>query len=992
MRSLFRNGLKVTAFSVPLRLAASCVLTVLQVAIGISAHAQLQGNQQNVSPNYTIAARGAYYCLWQNAEPAATNGQGQVSYRTNCFTELATGLNYLSNGWWMPSVPAIQITQTGGAATNGQQQVIFNPHINVSNAVQITTPDAVLFKSHIMGLSYYDASSGSNVLFAELQDTTGQLVTSNQVVYPNAFGGCDADVRYTYTLAGIEQDIVVQQQLPNPSAYSLNPDTTWLQVWTEFTDPPTPTIETILDGTDERLDFGMMKMERGKAFIIGSESNSVPVDKAWTVTGGRTFLVEQVQFDSVVDQLQTLPPYGGGGTGYQPIRNFPKKLPAEPALASRAGGKLKLAKTHAPEKGLVLDFSLTGSITNLTLQSDMTYLVSSSVNLYSNTTIEGGTVVKYTNTGTASLNIYGPVNCKTGPYRMAVFTAVNDNTVGIGLASGSPTGYYAQNALDNNCTTSSINLQYIRISYANFGYVDVSGLTNRLKHCQFVNNDTAVELSGGVLNLQNTLINNTGMDAIFGLGATINGVNLTVDQAGKLFDNPFGSALNLTNCLLTAITNAGNSHGGSNNYTNNVGGVYQTAGAGSHYLADGSPYRNLGITNIDTNLLSDLQNLTTYPPLVFNTNTYTADTTLNPQAQRDYDTPDVGYHYAPLDYLGTYLVNGVTLTLTNGVALGQTNADMIWLQNGSQLVSQGMPNGRNYIAFYTLVQEQPSNLSGTNPYTASSLPIDTLHTNYTINPSIFLRFTTICMANPCDIIMNSDAVTSNTLNYMVNAFTMKDSEIYGAFGLFTMTPAVGQTITLGNNIFQYPYFDISSGGTISAYNNLFTGNDTLVEFDSGTLQNNAFDVCGNGVILSGTLSNTAYLNMDTNNIGQPILANDIVTNLTWVIGPLGNYYQATNSPLLHKGSTTADQLGLYHYTTSTNEVPETTNKVSIGYHYVALGTDGQPLDSNTNGFPDYLEDANGNGVVDSGETSWTNANDLGLQVLITQPPNNSTLP
>jgi hypothetical protein len=60
---------------------------------------------------------------------------------------------------------------------------------------------------------------------------------------------------------------------------------------------------------------------------------------------------------------------------------------------------------------------------------------------------------------------------------------------------------------------------------------------------------------------------------------------------------------------------------------------------------------------------------------------------------------------------------------------------------------------------------------------------------------------------------------------------------------------------------------------------------------------------------------------------------------------------------------------------------------------VACGTNNLPLDSNGDGIPDYLEDANGNGLVDSGEIAWTNVpGDLGLTVVITQPANNSKLP
>jgi len=59
-------------------------------------------------------------------------------------------------------------------------------------------------------------------------------------------------------------------------------------------------------------------------------------------------------------------------------------------------------------------------------------------------------------------------------------------------------------------------------------------------------------------------------------------------------------------------------------------------------------------------------------------------------------------------------------------------------------------------------------------------------------------------------------------------------------------------------------------------------------------------------------------------------------------------------------------------------VKETNSIVDIGYHYVAVDTNGIPLDSNGDGIPDYLQDANGNGLVDAGETNW------GLAIL-TQP-------
>ena len=79
-------------------------------------------------------------------------------------------------------------------------------------------------------------------------------------------------------------------------------------------------------------------------------------------------------------------------------------------------------------------------------------------------------------------------------------------------------------------------------------------------------------------------------------------------------------------------------------------------------------------------------------------------------------------------------------------------------------------------------------------------------------------------------------------------------------------------------------------------------------------------------------------------------------------------------------------------TARTSEVKETNSLVDIGYHYVALKGSGQPDDADGDGTSDYLEDANGNAAVDSGETDWQSATDLGLKVLITRPKNNYIIP
>ena len=79
-----------------------------------------------------------------------------------------------------------------------------------------------------------------------------------------------------------------------------------------------------------------------------------------------------------------------------------------------------------------------------------------------------------------------------------------------------------------------------------------------------------------------------------------------------------------------------------------------------------------------------------------------------------------------------------------------------------------------------------------------------------------------------------------------------------------------------------------------------------------------------------------------------------------------------------KSARAASAAGLYHYTTTTDQVKEGTTWVDAGFHYVAVNGQGQPIDTDGDGLPDYFEDRNGNGVYDSsqGETDWNTSNSL----------------
>lgn len=135
---------------------------------------------------------------------------------------------------------------------------------------------------------------------------------------------------------------------------------------------------------------------------------------------------------------------------------------------------------------------------------------------------------------------------------------------------------------------------------------------------------------------------------------------------------------------------------------------------------------------------------------------------------------------------------------------------------------------------------------------------------------------------------------------------------------------------------------------------------------------------GTAFTFSGLAANGSYATYNYNaytNTTRPFPAgiggaNDVPvsSSFNWRVGALGNYYLPTNSTLINTGSVTAPNIALYHFTTQVGQTAEETTQVDIGYHYIALDSDGLPKDVDGNSVADYTEDANQNGIPDGIET------------------------
>ena len=977
------------------------IIAIILLAIGsVGLQAQTPtttATQGNVPAptDYQIVQQDGNSRVWQR-EIYEQEPNGQIVARPHKFTELATGLNYKdsSTGQWQPSKEEIDIQPDGTlAATQGQHQVYFPGNI-YGGEIELVQPNGVQLHSCPVGLSYDDGSN--TVLIAVLTNSIGQLVGSNQVIYTNAFVGLDADLLYNYTKAGLEQDVVIRAQPPTPASLGLNPDTTRLQVLTEFFDPPRPgqTTSTLpeqagLALTDDTLDFGTMQMIPGKAFMLGDDSPSAQVGKSWVNVDGRQLLVEAVPVSALAEQLDNLPAPTAQTASTAKARAISRNLILPPQHLAKAGVQpLKLARAGISRKpGVVLDYlTVNSSLTNYTFQGDTTYYISGTTYSYGTNIFEGGTVIKYASSGEIYIQPHPgttpSVTFEASAYRPVVFTAKDDNSVGdaISGSTGSPSGYYGT-MLNIAGFSLAGALTDFRMAYADTG-ISCSGVNANFYNAQFMYCQNPFDFAGATVGLRNALFSNNATNFAFGGGASVNAQNVTFNGASCLAigpTSPEGVTLTLTNCILSSesrLTNgyvvlAGDYNGfyntqefGTDTTTNTVY-PFQTVGGGKYYLTNSCDFHNSGTTNIDPALLANLAVKTTYPPIAFTNVIFPIATNFVPQAMRDNaGNPDLGYHYDPIDYSFGGCFADANFTFTNGTAVGWFRTSSGWehagygidMGAGVTVLFSGTATAPDYWVRLNTVQEQDHTAgygqAGIETWVNSDLP--------TVSGQ-FLR----CSAMAGELRSYFSDDYGSIQARMVNSeFWGGTLDAYGDYMYFTNCLMQRVDMELWNG---------SAGDTRVTWDCTFFGGEYYIERTSGgsafvSVRNSSFD--GTSISTSDYYgSNPTYSDYNYNaytNSTDPFSiggANDVTgVSFSWESSWFGNYYLPSDSALLEKGSMNANMLGLYYFTTQTNQTIEGDSLVDIGYHYVATDQYGNPLATFGDGIPNYLDDPNGNGL------------------------------
>ena len=945
-----------------------------------------------------IVERGPHHKVWESTVYETTRW-GDLP-RTHQFTELATGMHYRETpeGPWLETVEEIEPFAEGAVARRGPHKVIFGNDLATYGSIDLEGPDGQRIRSHPLMLSYFDPATGQSVMIGEVQNCQGRIVPPNQVVYEAALTDVECTIRYTYTKAGLEQDIILLGELPEPEVWGMSSDTAILEFLTEFNagEPPAKQARRLQYSenevlTDEAVSFRAMKIGPGKAFSIGSGRDlpSVNVSKEYRkLDGDREFLIERVPFQQIKPHLDVLPrrsaAFSPEKTSKRRVAALKDLIPQRQYAAKSIKKNMELASV-APTSGLVLDYiTMATSATNMVFVAYAGYYVTAPVNLAGTTVFEHGSCIKFPVSSTASI-ITSNVVFKGSHYAPVIFTAVHDSTIGENVSSGNPSlAYYGKIALDlSGASTPQLvsNARFCYMSNAVAGNITLQDV--ELVRCK---NGFAPGLWHPTL--RNVLAWNvdTIVKAQSYPGDILKAENVTAHACGTLMQDTT-SAIYLTNCLFVNVTNyfAATTVTNSSVFLTGDSGIFEVVGGGSHYLAPGSPYRNTGTTNISAQTLASLRSRTTFPPLAYSNITVSIETTFYPQAQRDTDIPDIGWHYAPLDHVFGGCVAATNITFSAGTAVGWFRTTSGWNHAGHGIKANdrvvvtfaGTADQPTYWLRANLAQENCNGIwqggYGPGGITGWAWP------NFTNSPVVRANFTKFPNASWEAMVARDDNgyLTFEAANceFLGGSFGGYISRILLTNCLFdnvSMWTSLNASIAQNSNCVFVARNCLIRGGGLQLVRSsggtypLWSIRDTVYDSVKFTITDGA-----NGAAYCTDLGYNAFLQANRTNLQS---TTDIIVpnSYDWQASYLGRYYLPANSTLINTGSVAnAASAGFYHFTTQTNQTKESDSRIDVGYHYVATGPSGMPLDGDGDGMADYVEDANGDGTVNGVERNWT---------------------
>ena len=333
----------------------------------------------------------------------------------------------------------------------------------------------------------------------------------------------------------------------------------------------------------------------------------------------------------------------------------------------------------------------------------------------------------------------------------------------------------------------------------------------------------------------------------------------------------------------------------------------------------------------------------------------------------------MGYHYAPLDYLlNNVQASNVAVHVTDGAVLSYGHGVGLWLFAGSSLHCEGTPTRRNGLVHKACVQEQPVAwpVSGLGAYPV--VPYRTSTSSIEAN----FRFTQFTPLAP------GSSHLAQCDDYSHSLLSARDCQSWGGnIGVWPQFANQSAQLTFANNMFARVSLTLYSDANIT-----FDGefrNNTVV---GGTFSEDTSS-CAQWLVrdnlfyhwdwmdIMGDHAFNAYVGTNQLWPWPELTTNDVVlTNFTFPSGPLGDYYHGSTNLMARGSLTNAALAGLYHHTTRTKQAKEANTHLDIGFHYVACGTNGLPVDTDAHVQRQYKDCARLNDklltqIVEGGRTT-----------------------
>ena len=503
-----------------------------------------------------LDARTDFRKMWQLERDVVYEDGTEETLVVRTMEQYGSGLHYKDQqGAWLESRVEPSVMQDGQILFDKLPvKLTFAPNADSQTVVQGVRKGGVA-QSAVAGLCYYDPASGYSALIATVQSSSVHL-HENGVAYPYAFDGVDADIVYRVHAHGLEQDIVINGDLPDPVALGMNAETTVLCILTELNglegeplamdrpegrhigDPSAHAIGVKAQNSKGDLE-ALFNFQ--KAYAFSGEGSSrrgrVALNTRIYTEAGRWFLSEELPLTLVLDAQPELGVFAKVKAGVKPVKGW-VQLPIrnQRTLAGAPVEEEVPRYASRGQSGYIIDYvDYSGTVTNdMTFVSGETAYISTNLVLSGCTlTIEPGAIVKLAPGAKIQFISGAKVDSISHLGDRAIFTTAADASVGEAISgySGDPSTQVV-NTVFFFSTTGTNTLSGVEVRYAFIG-VSQDGGHLIVQDSIIKESAIGVEAPDGAM----CEVVNTAFSEIQEYGVFVETIDLVVEQCKLLWNN-----------------------------------------------------------------------------------------------------------------------------------------------------------------------------------------------------------------------------------------------------------------------------------------------------------------------------------------------------------------------------------------------------------------------------------------------------------------------